>query len=147
VWAGLLGAVGVQAQGMVSDFEAFGFGHSVLSGLDFGIVELLDSPAIQANHVVMVLPFVEFIHRFATFKMVAAQDPGLLKLGQNPVNSGQPDVGIFMEQLPKNIFCGHVPHRPALKNLQNFQSGQSGFQTVVFQFINLAHGMGVSCRW
>jgi outer membrane protein assembly factor BamE len=132
---------------MVSDFEAFGFGHGVLSGLDFGIVELLHSSAIQTNHVVMVLPLVEFIHRFATFKMVATQYPGLLELGQNPVNSGQPDVGIFVEQLSKNIFCGHVPHHPALKYFQNFQTWQSGFQTVVFQFINLAHGVGVSCWW
>jgi outer membrane protein assembly factor BamE len=34
-----------------------------------------------------------------------------------------------------------------LEHFQNFEPRQSGFEAVVFQFIDLAHGMGLSCRW
>lgn len=130
---------------MVCDLEALGLGHGLLPGLDFCVVKLLDPTAVQTHHVVMVLPFIELVDRFATFEMVAAQNAGLFKLGQHPVHRGQTDVGIFLEQLAKNILCGHVSHRPALENFQDFQARQGGFEAVVFQFIDLTHGLGVSC--
>ena len=89
----------------------------------------------------MVLAFIEFVNRFATFEVVSAQDSGLFKLGQHPINSGKPYVGVFVEQMAKYIFRGHVTHRAALKNFQDFQSGQCGFQAVVFKFVDLAHGV------
>lgn len=95
----------------------------------------------------MVLPFVQFVNGFTTFKVVATQNSGLFKLRQNPVNSGQTDVCVFKKQLAKNIFCCHVTHGAALKNLQDLQPRQCGFEAVVFQFINLAHRMALSCRW
>ena len=88
---------------------------------------------------VVVLPFVEFIHRLATFKVVATQDAGLLKLCEHAVNSGQSNVRVLQQQVAKHIFGGHVALRTALKNVQDFQPRQCGFETVVFQFVDLGH--------
>lgn len=137
----------VETQRVVGDLETLGLGHGLLARFNFSIVKLFDPTAVQADHVVVVLPFIEFIDCFATFKVVAAQNAGLLKLGQNSVNRGQADVGIFVQELAKNILGSHVTHRPALKNLQNFQSGQGGLEAVVFQFIDLTHELGVSGLW
>lgn len=92
---------------------------------------------------VVVLAFIEFVNSFAAFKMVAAEDAGLLKLGQHPVDRGQADVGIVLEQVTKHVLGRHVPHRAALENLQDFQAGQCGLEAVVFEFVDLAHGVGV----
>jgi hypothetical protein len=89
---------------MVRDFEALGLGHGMLPGFNFGIVKLLHTAAIDAHHVVMVLTFIELIHRFAALEVIAAQNAGLLKLGQNAVNRGQTDIGVFTQKLAKNIF-------------------------------------------
>lgn len=130
---------------MVGDLETLGLGHGVLAGFDFGIVELLHPTAVQTDHVVVVLPLVEFINRLAALEMVSAQNTRLLELGQHPVNGGQADLGVPLQQLPKNIFCRHVAHRPVLKNLQDFQPGQGGFEAIAFQFIDVAHERSVSC--
>ena len=132
----------IQAQGVVCDYKTLGFGYGLLASLDFWVIKLFNPTTVQANHMIMVLPFVEFINRFATFEVVATQDTSLLKLGQNPIYRGQTDVGVLQQQMAKHIFGGHVALRAALKNFENFQSGQRGFQTIVFQFIDLGHGQG-----
>ena len=50
--------MGVQAQRMVGDDEAFGGGHIVLAFFDLGIVELLDPATVQADQMVMVLSLI-----------------------------------------------------------------------------------------
>lgn len=52
------GTVGVQAERMVCDSEAFGFGYCMLALLDFGIVELFHLSAIQADQMVVVFALV-----------------------------------------------------------------------------------------
>lgn len=135
-----MSAVRIQAQSMIGNHKAFGMGHSLLPRFDFCVIKLFDATAVQAHHVVMVLAFVEFINRFAAFKVVAAQDAGLFKLRQHAVNSGQADVGVFIEQVAKHVFGRHVALCTTLKNLQDFQARQSGFEAVVFEFVDLAHG-------
>ena len=71
----------VQAQRMIRDSEALGLGDRLLAVFDLGIVKLFDLAAVKANEVIMVLAFVEFIHRFAAFKLAAAQNTGLFELG------------------------------------------------------------------
>jgi len=90
---------------------------------------------------VVVMAFIELINGLAAFEIVPAQNARLLELCQDTVNRGQTDVGVVQQQLPKNIFSRHVPLRAALENLQNFQTGQSGFEAVVFEFVDLAHGV------
>jgi hypothetical protein len=119
--------MGVQAQGMIGNDKAFGQGHIVLALLYLSIVKLFNFAAVKAHHVVVVLALIELVHRFATFKMVAAQQAGLLKLGQNPVHRGEANVGIVFEQMLEHIFCRHVTLRTLLEDFQNLLSGHSGF--------------------
>ena len=115
----------------------------LLALLDFSVIKLFHLAAVQADQMVMVLALVELVNRFATLKVVAAQDTGLFKLRQHPVHRGQADVDVFAQQMAKNIFRRHVALRAALKNVQNFQPGQCGFQTIVFQFVDLGHVKGI----
>lgn len=139
--AGVLGAVGVQAQCVVRDDKTLGLCHRLLALLDFGVVELFHSAAVEADHVVMVLPFIEFVNGLAGFEVVAAQDAGLLELRQYPVYRGQPDVGVLVEQLSKHILRRHVALTTAMKNIKDFQSRYGGFESVAFEFFNLDHGV------
>ncbi|MFM2036755.1 MAG: hypothetical protein RL459_2020 [Pseudomonadota bacterium] len=77
---------------MIGDDKAFFLGHIVLTFLDFSVKKFLDSPAIQANKVVMMLAFVELINRLAAFKMAALQNASLFELGEYTVNGCQPDI-------------------------------------------------------
>ena len=76
-----LSAPRIQAQGMVGDGEALGLGDRLLSIFDFGVVKLFDLAAVKADQVVVVLAFVEFVHRLAALKLAAAQNAGLFELG------------------------------------------------------------------
>ena len=56
---------------MVLQLEAAHMGDRLLALLDLGVVELFDSPAIDAHQVVVVLAFVQLEHRLARLEMVA----------------------------------------------------------------------------
>ena len=66
---------------MVGDGEALGLGDRLLAIFDFGVVKLFYLTAVKADQVVVVLAFVEFVDRFAAFKLAAAQNAGLFELG------------------------------------------------------------------
>ena len=95
----------------------------MLALLNLGIVKLLNLAAIQAHQMVVVLAFIELIHRLAGFKIAAVQQAGLLKLCQHAVHGGQPYILAVFQQHPENIFCRHVSLFTRLKDLQNFQAG------------------------
>ena len=71
-----------------------------LALFDLGVEELLDTTAVQAHQVVVVLALVEFEHRLARLEVAAPQQPGLLELHQHAVDGGQADVGAFGQQAP-----------------------------------------------
>ena len=110
-------------------------GDGLLTLLDFGVEKFFHFPAFGANQVVMVLAFVQLINGFATFKMAATQNAGLLELGQDPVNRGQTNVGVLQQQGSEDLLGAQMPLFAALKQLQNFESGQGGFQPGVFESI------------
>jgi outer membrane protein assembly factor BamE len=128
---------------MVGDHKPLGLSHRLLTQFDLGVIELLYPSAVQAHHVVMVLPFVEFINRLATFEMVATEDASLLELQEHPIDRGQTDVGVVAQQNAEHVFGCHVPLLAALKYFQDFQTRQRGLQTIVFQFVDLGHVKGV----
>ena len=133
-------AVRIKAQGVIRDGKPLGFGDGMLAFFNLGIVKLLDFSAVKAYQMVVMIPFVEFIDRFATFKMTAAQDVGLFKLGQHPIDGGQSDIRTVFQQNAKNILRRHVPLGALLENFQNFQTGQGGLEPCAFEFINIGHG-------
>lgn len=64
----------VHIQRMVDDAVAVFFGDFVLQGFDFGIVKLGYHAAFYADDMVVVVAFVEFVNRFAGFKMMTLQN-------------------------------------------------------------------------
>ena len=136
----VLGAVGVQAQGMVGDRKALQPGDRMLPLLYLGIVKLLDNAAIQTHQMIVVLTFVEFIDRLAAFKMTAAQDAGLLELREHPVNRRQPHVRPLPEKHPKHVLGSHVALLTFLEDFQNFQPRQRGLEPRAFEFVDVGHG-------
>ena len=87
-----LGAIGINRQRVVSDGKPFFLGDVMLALFNFGVVKLFNLPAIEAHQMVMVLAFVDLIHRLAGLEVAAIEQPGLLKLHQDPVHRGQTDV-------------------------------------------------------
>jgi len=94
---------------MVGDLETLGVGNIVLTLLNTGVVKLFNAAAIKAHQVVMVLALVEFIDRFAAFKLTARQNTGLLKLHQHAVDGGQTNIGTLLQSETVNVLGAHVP--------------------------------------
>ena len=135
----------VQTQGVVGQFEAFGAGNALLALFNVRIKKFLDPAAVQADQMVVVLPFVQFVDRFATFEMAAAEDARLLELCQHAIDRGQSHIHVFHQGLPIDIVRCHVAQRRLLEQFQNFQSWQGGFEARALEFVNRWHtGHGVS---
>jgi hypothetical protein len=117
VWALGCFAVGVEAQSMVRQLKAFVLGNRFLQVFNLGLIKLLNPATVQAHQMIVVLPLVELIHGFATLKMRATQEPGLLKLCEHSVDRGQADIDVFSQSDSVDVFCRHVPMLPALKQL------------------------------
>ncbi len=93
----------------------------------------------------MVLAFVEFENRFAAFKMAAAQNASLLKLGQYPVNRGQTDVRAVLKQHAEHVFRCHMTLAAFLENFQNLQPGQGSLQAGILEFVDGVHAIFRRC--
>ena len=77
---------------------------------------------------VVVLAFIDLVDRLARLEVAAIEQSGLLELGQDPVNRGQPDVRAVFQQHPENIFGRHVALFAGLKDFENLQPGQGGLE-------------------
>jgi len=139
--AGAFGAAGVDRQRVVGNLETFGQRHGLLAFFDFGVVELLDPAAVQADQVIVVLPLVDFVDGLARLEVAAIEEPGLLELGQDAVDRGQANVRSLLQQHAEHILGRHVPLLAGLKNLQDLQSRQGGFQACAFEFVDMVHGL------
>jgi len=141
VWALGCFAVGVEAQRVVRQFEAFVLGNRFLQVFNLGLIKLLDPATVQAHQVIVVLPLIELIHGFAALKMRATQEPGLLKLREHSVDRGQADIDVFAQSDAVDVFCRHVPMLSALEQLQNLQAWQGGFEACGFEVKHGRHGV------
>jgi hypothetical protein len=114
----------------------------VLALFDLGVIKLFHLAAVQAHQVVMVLAFVEFINRFAAFELAAAEQTGLLKLGQHPVDRGQADVEAVPDQQTRNTSSA-VMWRcvPRWKISRIFRRGSRGLEACAFEFVDVGHGV------
>lgn len=124
---------------MVRNGKTFGLCDRLLTTLNFSVVELFHFAAIQTYQVVVVLSFIEFEHRFSTFKMATAQDAGLLKLRKHPIDGCQTDIRVLLQQNTENVFGRQVALGATLKHLQYFQAGYGGLESGTFQFVNIGH--------
>ena len=139
MWASRLGAPRIQTQCMVGDGKALGLGDRLLAVFDFGVVKLFDLAAVKADQVVVVLAFVELVDRFATFKLAAREQTGLLELHQHTVNGGQADIDAFFQNQAVHILGAHVALPAFLEQLQDRQARHRRFESGVFQVAEGGH--------
>ena len=67
----------------------------------------------------------------------------LLELREHAIDRGQTDVRALVQQHAKHVFSRHVALCAGLKDLQDLQTRQGGFEACAFQFINIFH-VGIS---
>jgi len=105
---------------MLGKFETSLLGDAVLTFFNFIIKKLFHQPAIQTHQVIMMRALVELEDGLAGFKMVATEQPGLLKLREYPVNGCQTDIKILGKKELVDILGRQVSHRAALEDLKDF---------------------------
>ena len=117
-------AMAVQSQRVVGELEPEPRGDLLLALLDAVVAELLDPPAVRADDVVVVHALVEFEHRRAALEMMPRDDARRLELREHPVNGGEPDVLVQVEQAAVDILGAHVPQGAAAR--ENFEDLDPG---------------------
>src|SRR5258708_35460204 len=104
MWAIRLGAVGVELQGMLANRKAAFRGDPDLALLDFGVVKLFDAPALHAHEMIVMAALVQLENRLVGLEMVALEDAGLVELGEEAVDRGQPDGQSLVDDDPIDVF-------------------------------------------
>ena len=127
---------------MIVQRKAALVGDAMLTPFDLGVVELLDTPALQAHEVIMVRTLVEFEYRLAGFEIIAFEKPGLLELGEHAINRGKAHLNALGQELPVDIFGAQVAHPTCLEQLQDAQARAGGLQTHAAQALRAARRSG-----
>ena len=104
-------AVGIKVERVFPNREAAFFRNAVLALFYGGVEELFHPAALQADQMVMVLPFIQFENRLAGFKMMTLQQTRLFELRQHAVYGGQSNIHIVGQQVAINVFCRDVAWR------------------------------------
>jgi len=128
-----LGAIGIDVQRVITDSEAAVLGYLYLPLFDFRIVKLFNVSALNAHEVIVMPALVEFEHGFASFKVMAHQQSGLLELRQYTVHSSESGIRAFVQQLSVYVLRGEVADLAFLKQLEYAQPWQRGFQPYGFE--------------
>lgn len=136
-----LGALGIEVQGVLLNRKATFLGDLGLPTFDFRIVKLLDTTAIDAYQVIVVLPGIHFENGLARLEVVSLKQPCLLELRQHAIHSGQADIHVFGDQHPIDIFRSQVTHSAVFEQLENLQSGECGFEPHALEIVGVAHGV------
>jgi len=101
---------------VVANRESEALRHRSLSLLDTRVHELFDSAAVQTHDVIVMRAVVELEDRHAVLEVMTGNEPGRLKLRQDAVDGGQPDILIAIEERAINVFGRKVPRRAALED-------------------------------
>ena len=115
--------------------EAALAGDPYLSLFDFGVVEFLDAPALQADKMVVMRPLIQLEYGLAGFEMMADQETSLLELRQDPVDGCQTDVESFRDQQTIDILGRQVPHLGRLEQIDDLKPRQRGFEAGVLEIV------------
>jgi hypothetical protein len=107
----------VEDERMVSNVESESRRNRCLAMLDFGIGEFLNLSASYAHDVIVVRALIQLENGIATLKITPCDEPGRFETGQDPVDGGQADVLMGLDQDPVDIVGGKVAQRAAFQNL------------------------------
>src|SRR6266850_3414511 len=143
VRTGFLRAVGVERERVAVQLEAALARHLVLPALDLGVVELLDTPALQADEMVVVAALVQLEHRLAGLEMLAREQPGVLELREHAVNGGEADVDAFGDEHLVDVFGRKVAHLARLEQLEDLAARQRRLEAAVLQALHRAHRLSL----
>ncbi len=139
ILASRLVALGVEVKCVLLNDETAFAGDSFLPAFDFFVNEFLDTAAVDAYEVVVMRSCLHFEHSFAGFEMVPLKEAGFLKLGQDAINRGEPDVDVVAEQLPVNIVRAEVAYFGLFEEFEDSEARQGRFKTHALEFTGSAH--------
>lgn len=125
---------------MLDNGEASLLGDLVLTALDLRIGELLDVAALHADQMIVMLAVVEFEYRLAGFEVVPFEQADLFELGQDAVNSRQPDVEVIGQQLSIDVFRGEVARRRLPEQVKDGHARHGGLEADALEFCRIGHG-------
>ena len=125
----------IQIEAVMRQLHAITLGHFILALLNHIIVKLDHATTVQTDQVIMVFLMGEFEDRFAAFKMVAGNDPGIIKLVKDPVHSCQTDLFSLIEQLLVQLFGTDVLAFRCLKVLKDLDARGGDLQAGVFKLL------------
>jgi hypothetical protein len=69
---------------------------------------------------IVMLSVIELKNRFAPIKLASSQDASLLKLGQHPINGGEPNINLVVEQRAVDILSTQVSFTRLAEHIENF---------------------------
>ena len=114
-------------------------GDFVLPFFDIGIGKLDDFAAIGADQVVVVIAVVEFEDRLAPIELAAHQNARLFELRKYAIDGGQPDIDVFTDEGPVNVFCALMAMVGFAKYIKNFQARERRLQAHTLEFVLIVH--------
>lgn len=124
---------------MILDLEAMFLGNGMLMAL-YGLVhELLDLATLLAHDVIVMGAPIEFEDRLPALEVMALDQTRLDELGQHPIDRGQPDLFVTLEQPSIDILGRHVMRIAGLEHLQDFHPRQGDLEAGFFD-IGIFHG-------
>ena len=107
--AGVLGAVGVDLQGMIVDDEPALLGNFVLPFLDFRIQKFFHPAALKTDQMIMVIVIgYDFITGLTVSKLSFLNNPGLTQEMERPVNRRQSDRPVLLSARLIEFLSRHV---------------------------------------
>lgn len=104
-------------------------GNGPLAILDVFFEEFHDPMALEADQMVVVAAAIEFENRLPVGKAVAANQSGILELGQDAIHRGQTDVLVPDRQSPVHVLGAEMTLTAGFQNVQNLDPGQGDFQS------------------
>ena len=82
---------------MIADGEPQPLGDRGLPFFDTGIHELFDAAAVQTHDVIVVRTVIELEDGHAVLEVMTSDQTGRLKLRENAIDRGQPDVLVAIQ--------------------------------------------------
>ena len=124
---------------MVPDRESAFDRDPGLPLLDFRIEKLLDSPAVDAYEVIVVVALVQLEHGLAGFEVMAGEQSGLLELRQHAIDRSQPHVEPVAQQQPVDVLGRKVADRAVLEQIEDLQPRRRCLESDGLQILGSAH--------
>lgn len=96
---------------------------------------------MRANQVIVMISVVQLKNSLATIELAARQDTRLLELGQHTVNRGQADIDTLANQHTINVLGAQMALTGFMKDIQDFQAGECGFESNIFKVALVVFGL------